>query len=265
MTRQLQNSGAGPEESVASSAAATTTRAKGLEWIKLIRRQDLVQRGVGVIIEMYEADGSQQVIVNEVIRKAREYVFINFFTFDRAFYKNALIGKHQEFVKIKARGGPLPASEGTVTVLVDRGMSFRGSTTNQLSVLKEMAAAGVTVILVSGIVSNKYYQEEGRAGGGWHGIQHSKGAMNEETAFVGSANGTCATGGHLEDGCWMVLTPERHAQLHALWKRRALDGHTIAEAERLQNEPKTRSSRSLSPFRALTGERSLDGTSMDRM
>ena len=264
MTRQLQASAA-VEETPASTVAVKATHAKSLEWIRQIRRQDLVQRGVGIVIEMYEADGSQLVIVNEVIRKAREYVFINFFTFDRAFYKNALIGKHQEFVTIKARGGQSATCEGTVTVLVDRGMSFRGSTTNQLSVLKEMAAAGVTVILVSGIVSNRYYQEEGRAGGGWHGIQHSKGAMNEETAFVGSANGTCATGGHLEDGCWMVLTPERHAQLHALWKRRALDGHTIAEAERLQNEPRTRSSRSLSPFRALTGERSLDGTSMDRM
>jgi len=164
-----------------------------------------------------------------VIGRAKEFVMLFAFTFDRADVTKALLAAH-------ARGCK-------VSVGVDRRWTLNGKTRDQLSRLQELAAQGIDVRVLVGTAYDVEYRAVQRSTFAGVGLQHSKAVHTDSGAFVGSCNFTTASRANRELGVLLQLEPEEvDAQRHKM-DTAFLEGMPLRDAEKLAEQQ----GRSLSP------------------
>ena len=118
------------------------------------------------------------------------------FSFDRQEIVDALLAAHR--------------NNHYVRVGADYNMTMKGQTRDQLSCLKRLLAGGVPVSLIQGDPLGPVYESAGRGSfGNLKGIQHSKGLLCGQYAFIGSANWTLSSRANREITVMMNLEKER--------------------------------------------------------
>ena len=142
----------------------------------------------GNILGVLDAVGSQETALQLILRAAPgERVTMLGFSFDRSELVCALIGA-------KKRGCH-------VRVVLDKDMTLKGRTRDQLSSSKELVACGVLVRIAAGVPLGPEYRAVGRSVPGFlNGIQHSKAVLAGREAVIGSANWTTSSRSNWELG-----------------------------------------------------------------
>ena len=111
---------------------------------------EAVQRapGLGKVVELLDGVSSQERAI-EVIGRAKEFVMLFAFTFDRADVTKALLDAHARGCKVSAG--------------VDKRWTLNGKTRDQLSRLQELAAQGIDVRVLVGTAYDVEYRAVQRA------------------------------------------------------------------------------------------------------
>jgi phosphatidylserine/phosphatidylglycerophosphate/cardiolipin synthase-like enzyme len=174
-----------------------------------------------------DAKGSQTVAL-ELIAKARQYVFLLAFTFDREDITAELIKAIQRNVM--------------VVIGVDRRWTLSGKCRDQHQQVKRLSAEGAKVRLLDGESLAAHYREAGRVVQGGLGIQHSKVVHTDFGTLIGSCNFTTSSRGNLELGIHVKLSQEQDIELNELLKARIEKGIDVRQAEIRKEQ-----SRSVSP------------------
>ena len=116
-----------------------------------------------------------------------------------------------------------------VTVVIDKQMTLRGKTKEQLSRCHLLNTAGIVVRLMEGSCSRADYAAVGRTGG-WRGIQHAKGVMVDDRAIVGSTNWTTSSRSNSEVSLLLQASGDDLQTLRDVFWRVVLRSEPFLEA-----------------------------------
>ena len=160
--------------------------------------------------------GSQEVAI-KMLDSAKEWIRQYGFTFDREATGQAL-------VRARRRGVD-------VMIGIDCKFSLNGRTREQLGRLKEIAAHGVVVNLVSSFPLSAEHPAAGRLPCDGRSSLHAKVAHTEEGTMLGSTDWTTSSTCNVELGIEMCLDPEMPMALQQEMTDVILRGKTIYDAE----------------------------------
>ena len=149
--------------------------------------------GLGKVLELLDGVSSQERAI-EAIGRAKEFVMLFAFTFDRADVAKALLAAH-------ARGRK-------VSVGVDKRWTLSGKTRGQLSRLQELVVQGIDMRVLVGTAYDVEHRAVQRSTVAGVGLQRSKAVHTDSGTTVGSCNFTTASRAHRELGVLLQLEPE---------------------------------------------------------
>ena len=128
------------------------------------------------------------------IAKAGMMIVVLAFTYDLRELSEALIAASERGVGVQ--------------VIADYRSTLGGSTRDQVQRLRALRAAGIGVLLASGISIQEEYAAENRAVRPGQGIQHSKVLRMDKYVIVGSANWTTSSKCNIETSALIQLEQE---------------------------------------------------------
>ena len=177
--------------------------------------------GLGKVVEFLDGVSSQERAI-EMITKAKEFVILFAFTFDRADVAHALLAA-------QARGCK-------VAVGVDKRWTLNGKTRDQLSRLQELASQGVDVRVLVGTAYDVEYRAVQRPTFGGVGLQHSKAVHTDVGTIVGSCNFTTASRANRELGVLLQLDAKEVEVQRRSMSTAIAEGMLLRDAEKLAEQ-----------------------------
>ena len=184
---------------------------------------------------MLNAVESQET-AKKAIGRAKEFVLVLAFTFDRQDMVDAL----KEAVTRRCE----------VIVVADRNYTLTGKTRDQLQRLQELESNGAVVRLAQGGKAKEEYAAVGRSWSGT-GILHAKFLHTERETIIGSCNWTTSSRANVEMGLHVMLNRVESAKISATIRALSDGGQKVHEAAVLAEQ--RRNSRSQTPSRGARG------------
>jgi hypothetical protein len=191
---------------------------------------DIEEVSMGAVLSVMDAVATQETAIREISR-AKRMVHLNAYSFDRADVVAALVAARKRGLDVK--------------VAMDKGMTLKGKTRDQLSMCKELMAAGIRVHVAEGDNLTAVYRAVGRSiPGHLKGIMHQKSAMIDDLVIIGSCNWTTSSRGNFEIGVLFKVEPSHRDIVKELLEVPFASGQelTIAaveEAQRARSESPT--------------------------
>ena len=185
---------------------------------------------MGAVLSVMDAVATQETAIRE-INKAKRLVHLNAYSFDRADVVSALVSARKRGLDVK--------------VAMDKGMTLKGKTRDQLSMCKELIAAGICVHVAEGDNLTAVYRAVGRSVPGFlKGIMHQKSAMIDDLVIIGSCNWTTSSRGNFEIGVLFKVEPSHRDIVKEMLEVPFVSGQelthaAVEEAQRARSESPT--------------------------
>jgi phosphatidylserine/phosphatidylglycerophosphate/cardiolipin synthase-like enzyme len=176
---------------------------------------DLADSGVGQVVAVLDAVASQERALG-LIDRAKEYVMLFGFTYDRQDITDALIRAAHRGLEVQ--------------VGLDKRYTLSGKCRDQLQKAKQLRAEGVAVNLVDGEKLAEHYRLVGRTVYGL-GIAHAKVLHSDRGTVIGSCNWTTSSRSNYEVGVCLELSAAESQSFRTTLQSAWAAGVELREAE----------------------------------
>ena len=169
------------------------------------------KEGIGEVLELLDAIGSQEAVVR-LVNKAERIVLLLGYTYDLPEIHEALLHAVSRRVDVK--------------VGLDRRTTLSGKPRDQQQMAQQLQANRVALVLQKGTSLGPEYARVNRAVSGT-GILHAKCLLADGMLVVGSANWTTSSRGNKEVGVLIRLYPSAIQSVQEVLESRLVGAETL--------------------------------------